>query len=264
MIDGLVIGSRKAGTSWLHSNFLNDPFFSTTFHTKETNYWGTDPRCVDNQYETLFQQDSGVFRVECDASLCTDPATIPKLIQHRLNPSIVLILRNPKDFLVSRYIHSKRKGEISKSTKLDDFLSLKWVQAEINYQGIVDNYKNQFKINVIKFEHIYDSPHDYYTKICSLLSSDYRSDASFALDKNKVNQMRTSRFPMLSKAQTSIATSLRNMGFHRLVNTLKKSNIHSTWENQNDQRMKDDLYSEASTLNHDLILQALQTWSELA
>lgn len=263
MIDGLVIGSRKAGTSWLHANLLNDPYFSTTVHTKETNYWGTNPRCSKLQYNKIFQQNSGSFRVECDASLCTDPITIEKLVNAKVEPSIILILRNPRDFLVSRFIHSRRKGEIANSTQLEDFLMLDWVQAEINYELILNKFTGKFPTNVLKFEKIHENPYLYYKQVCSCLNSDYQQDENFVLETNKVNQMRTSRFPILSKAQTSLATGIRNMGFHKLVNSLKKTGIHSFLEVKEDQSSKDNLYIKASNLNHDSLLKSHQIWLEL-
>lgn len=263
MIDGLIIGTRKAGTSWLHSNFLQDPFFSTTVHTKETNYWGSQPRCSINTYSKLFQPNSG-FKVECDASLCTDTSTISKLLKLKKYPSIVLILRNPYEFLVSRYIHSVRKAEVSQSCSLNEFFYLPWVQREIDYSNIIGSYKASFKstFNTIQFEVLQKNPVDFYSRICAYLSPAYVSDI-YSPNLDKVNVMRSSKFPFLSTMQTLIATKLRNVGLHQIVNRIKKTNIHSLWESQNSPSNKHILYKKAHEISSPLLEESFNIWNAI-
>ena len=265
LVDGLIIGCRKCATSWLHENFLKDEHVSTTLYTKETRFFTAAPTVTIDQYKALFQPcDDKSFKVECDASICYESASVEKIKTHASNVRLVLILRNPYSYLVSRFIHSRRKGEINSDLSIQSFLDLKWVQQELDYAIIINRFQSNFEGNLmtLKYESI-DNEDIFYSTIVNHLSSGKITSSKPPLVDTKVNFMRSSKFPFASQAFTRGASLARSHGLHGIVSKIKNSGIHKIFEVHEKSDSKNTLLKATQSFDSELLLNSYNIWKSI-
>ena len=65
---GIVVGSRKCGTTWLYENFRHDPELTVSKTVKESGFFARPDDRDFEYYEGLFPNKPGK-KVEVDASL---------------------------------------------------------------------------------------------------------------------------------------------------------------------------------------------------
>lgn len=264
-VDGLVIGCRKCATSWLHQNFLKDQQVATTLFTKETSFFTSKPTVTPNQYREIFQKsDNSLLKIECDASICYDETATSRIAEYAPSCKLVLIMRNPYDYLISRFVHSMRKGEISKSLTLEEFIDLDWIQEELDYEKISSRFKGAFnkRLLVIQYESISNEAH-FYSNILSHLSSGVYTDATPPLLNIKVNTMRSSKLPEVSIFITRTAHAARKYGLHKLVSAIKSTNVHKLLEHSESDNSKSLLHQQALNLKSTILKSSYELWSTL-
>ena len=233
-VGGLLIGTRKAGTTWVYENLRSDPGASVSDVVKESGFFsgrrGTDAR----EYEALFPDNAGAPRVEVDTSICYHEAA-PDLIE-AYNPAmqLVLVFREPAAFLASRYTHSKRKGEIAQDNIADALAANAWLQGELDYGAILDRFgrfADRGALTVLRYELLQEDAAEFYLRCKEGLGLP-RSD--FEPDLAPVNISRNSRFALASAILGKGAFAARKMKMDRLVNSLKGLGLHRGLETAND------------------------------
>jgi len=112
-VSGLIIGTRKSGTTWLYENFRQDPRVVVSDKVKESGFFTGKSNLDTARYHDLFDPKSDLPRLEVDTSVCYASDAPDCIEQYNPQMRIVLILREPGSFLASRHTHSLRKGELS-------------------------------------------------------------------------------------------------------------------------------------------------------
>ena len=103
-VQGLVVGTRKAGTTWLYENMLEDPHFSLSAKVKESGYFTGDTGLTADAYSDLFSRGGGQ-RVEIDTSVCYEDTAQDNILQYNEDMKIVVIFREPGEWLRLSLIH---------------------------------------------------------------------------------------------------------------------------------------------------------------
>src|SRR5919112_4357571 len=137
---GLVIGSRKCGTTWLYQNFLDDPDIAVSRKVKESGFFARADDHDFSYYEGLFPQSPGK-RVEVDSSLVYSPTAPAKILEYNPQMKIALILRDPVDYAVSRFLHMQRKRQVSAAHIADTVKSDNVLRRELDYVSMLARFE---------------------------------------------------------------------------------------------------------------------------
>ncbi|MDC1295325.1 sulfotransferase domain-containing protein [Myxococcota bacterium] len=229
-VQGVVIGTRKAGTTWLYENFRADPFFRISDKVKESGYFARPGRYTKDQYHDLLPPGEGMA-VEVDASVCYSPDGPTLLQQYNPDLRLVLILRDPAEYMVSRYIHSRRKGELPNQTLSVAFSSAEWFRGELDYAAILARFQPAIDRNnllILSYELLQSDPQSFYSLVAGFLSNGRH--IAFSPSTERVNQARTSKLALLSALLSNAAIFARELGLHRLVNAAKRIGFHRKME----------------------------------
>jgi hypothetical protein len=230
-IRGLVVGTRKCGTTWLYENFRVDPQFRVSEKVKESGYFAGAPISDANTYEALLDGATGVHPVEVDTSVCYAPDAANRIMAYNSNMRIVLILRDPAAYLASRYTHSLRKGELNQTTPLQALKQVPWLRAELDYPALIDRFEEfnrAGQLTVLPFAALKKDPVAFYHTVATALGGDGQS--GFCPSLMPVNVARNARFAWLSHLLSNGAKMSRAMGAHRLVNMIKGTGVLSMLE----------------------------------
>jgi hypothetical protein len=227
-----VIGTRKAGTTWLYENFRKNPGVVVSDKVKESGFFTGKSNLEAGDYEALLPTDQKGYAVEVDASVCySDQA--PSAI-HRYNPkmNIVLIFRSPVGYLESRHTHSLRKGELSQASAAEALAKNQWLRNELDYSGILNRFSepdNNGQLTVLPYELLKSDPHKFYDLVLQGLGVTNNQHQPFV---NPVNVARSSAVPFLSAMFSNAAKLARKFGAHRIVNLAKSFGVHSALERE--------------------------------
>lgn len=270
LIDGLVIGSRKCGTTWLYENFLLDQDIAVSVKVKESGFFIREnvAESDEKRYLELIDRAEGSDRtyVEVDASITYSGYCVENINSLASDAAVVLILRNPVDYLVSRITHSLRKGEIREGPLESIVNETGWLRDEINYEAIIDRFQ---KLNtkhklLIPFELLEKSDTEFYslTKVCLLkLGGKHVFEPNV---RNRINIARSSRVEWLTIFITRCGKILRSVGLHGIVNFLKNTGVHTLVEQESSALELRHLKREASRYVQKHAPDSLRIWQELS
>lgn len=237
MTSGIIIGTRKAGTTWLYENFRRDPRVSVSEVVKESGYFAGSTPMDRKKYGALYPANEQGRRIEVDTSVCYADAAPDLLETYNPEMRVVLIFREPSAFLTSRYIHSLRKGEVSEGSPIEAYESNEWLRRELDYPAIVarfEKFRERGALTVFAYERIKTDPIGFYTEV--LVALGVRESSDFVPDTEPVNVSRSSKLPFASVMFSKGAIAARNLGLHGLVNALKSTGIHKVVEVKNDRK----------------------------
>jgi len=262
-ISGLVIGSRKAGTTWIYENLKSNPNFCVSEKVKESGFFTGESGLTYTEYENLFDNyNHGEIKVEVDASVCYSDKFPECIKQYASQSRVILILRNPSEYLVSRYIHSKRKGEIKQNSITEAIKQNEWLRDEIDYPKIVARL-SEFKkeqVLILPFEYLLKDPKCFYNDIVVFLSNGCVTTDPQEIIQEKINVARNSKLPFLSKLLSSSAKLVRKLGLHGVVNAFKKTGILRLIDSGIKKNDKELLLTEASKLVMEDFKESLRIW----
>lgn len=229
---GLIIGTRKAGTTWIYENFCNDPRVLVSKKVKESGFFTSATKLDENEYNNLFDETADEIRIEVDTSICYDPLAPEKIYKYNPCMKVILIIRDPVEFLVSRYNHSYRKGELHQVNVRTALLENNWLREELNYAEIVNRFSEaDIQLSVMTYAELVTNPIKFYSNVIAALGVSHGID--FIPDVARVNVSRNSKLRYLSIGLSSGAKIARRFGLHKTVNTLKALNFHKKLEKNN-------------------------------
>lgn len=263
-VSGLIIGTRKAGTTWLYENLLSDECFCVSHKVKESGFFAGNFDYGYDEYLNLYKDAQDKLLVEVDASICYSDSAPELIRKHAPNAKIILILRNPVEYLVSRYIHSFRKGEIQDKSLTEAYYNNLWFRHEVDYKKIIDRF-SQFdnrQLLTLSFSFLENNNTAFYKKIIEFISSGKITSASVSISERK-NISRHSRLPFLSKKLSYSAKLARKYNLHNLVNIAKKTGvlkILDTSVNDNDSLQ---IKNEATKLVETELVSSMSIWKDL-
>lgn len=227
---GLVIGSRKCGTTWLYHNFLDDPDISVSRKVKESGFFARADDLDFDYYEGLFPGGQG-RRVEVDSSLVYSDVSAGKI--HAYNPQmrLALILRDPVEYAVSRYLHMRRKGQLSPAQISDSVTQDAVLQGELDYPSMLarfDAFQRLGSLLVVPYDQLATDPAGFYRTIKSHLVGP--ADCGYRPRLDRVNVSRSSKWSLMTRTLSRAANLARKRRMHFLVNVAKSLGAHKLLE----------------------------------
>lgn len=261
---GLVIGSRKAGTTWLYENFKKDDRISVSHKVKESGFFSGRMGDDTFGYENLWVESDTGYRVEVDTSICSSDEAVSRIYQYNREMKLVLILRSPAEFLVSRFTHGLRKGEFNSENIFKAYDETPMFRRELDYPAIVAQYKkftDQGNLEIFKYSELTTNPVDFYANVVEALGVESRS--IYEPFSNHVNVARNSKHPKISQVFSDAAVIARKYGLHRLVNAAKKIGFHSALEQKRNGNESDQLLIDAEKLIHRSLPETLRFYDSL-
>lgn len=260
----VVIGMRKSGTTWLYENSKLQPGVSVNNSVKETGFFrrkSIKPKDVE-YYNSFFSEDP--IKAEFDASLCYEAEIVENINNYtKENILVVLILRNPIDYLVSRYQHSLRKNELG-SLSLRESVCVDWLKNEMDYKGILQRFNkiNRRKI-VLPYELLRDDSEIFYKEVYKSVSGDEDLEYFYPRIEGAVNVSRRSRLRLLTGFLSFSAKFSRKLGAHNLVNWVKSFGFHKKLEIENSKNELNGYHYEAAQLVEESFPESLEIWKAI-
>lgn len=246
MVDLLLIGAEKAGTTWLHGVLQDHPdiFFPRVKEIHYFNKYDSNLREIDNfsnqswyWYTNHFGDAiEGQIVGEATPLYISDPEA-PSRIKNKLpNARFIVVLRNPVERAISHYRMARAKNHIQASLKT-------LIQSEdqrILQRGL---YGRQLRIwfklfdrsrfFVIFHDDIVNTPSTVLTRLAEWLSISVDPLLKSA-PKSPRNQATEYHFPTLYNASVRGARCLRNIPLTReLANRLKASGLYEALKRVN-------------------------------
>ncbi len=231
---GLVIGSRKCGTTWLYQNFLNDPDLAVSGAVKESGFFARPDDLDFAYYEGLFAQ-SPAKRVEVDSSLVYSKTAADKIFAYNPDMKIALILRDPVEYAVSRFLHMQRKRQLPATPIADSVTNDAVLRGELDYPVMVSRFEAFRRLGnmlIIPYDLLTTDPVEFYRTTKSHLIGP--SSSGFIPRAERVNVSRSSSSTLISGMLSRAANMARARRLHGVVNIAKGLKLHRLLERQVD------------------------------
>ena len=240
---GVVVGSRKCGTTWLYENFKKDPDVTVSLKVKESGFFAAPDDTDTDAYDSLYPGDDG-SRVEVDSSLIYSDVSAGKILRYKPEMRVALILREPVEYAVSRFVHSVRKGEIAPRNIAEAVVEEELLREELNYPKLLQRFEiieARGNMLVVPFSLLQCDPTRFY---CTVKNHLIRSSGlSFEPPSDKINVARQSRWAFGTSALSRAAIMARGLKLHSIVNLAKSTGLHKLlekpYENVDVEQLKD-------------------------
>lgn len=230
IVNGIIVGTRKAATTWLYENYKLNKQINVSTTVKESGFFSGESKYTWGEYQKLYNRSAdneSIFNIEVDSSICYSDQSAEMINKYAKDAKILLIMRNPLEYLQSRYTHSKRKGEISEAGVENAYKNNKWLQEELNYKKIIERVKGfgqSSNIKIIKYEQLISDPYREYAMIINhLTNSKVKKNLPDILEK--INISRVTRYPLVSEILARSAGWARKNKMNSLVNLVKGTGI---------------------------------------
>ena len=231
---GIVIGGRKCGTTWLYENFCNDPDVAVSHKVKESGFFGRADDFDFEYYGNLFPESPGT-KVEVDSSLVYSDVSSEKILAYNPRMKIALILRDPVEYAVSRYLHLLRKGQVSAAEISDLVMNDDILKCELDYPSMLARFEKFQRLGnllVVPYSLLAASPETFYAMIKAHLVGP--TNSGFRPKLERVNVSRSSRWLLMTSTLSRAAVWARKRRLHFLVNFAKSLKLHKQLESRVD------------------------------
>jgi len=261
-VEALVIGTRKSGTTWLYSNLLEDGRFSLSRKVKESGFFSGNFDGDIKDYMALYDEKDNRAMLEVDTSICYSDMALQQISKYASQVKLILILRDPVDYLVSRYTHSLRKGEIKERDVQLAVKNNKWLKDELDYPKIISRFQDfnaSGKLLVLSYESLQSDPNKFYKRITKFILG----EDSEMIDPNiveRINVARNSKIPWVSIMLSNMAKLARRKGFHHLVNVAKSLKLHTLVEKKAEDKAQGLLRKSSGKLISEEFPKSLEIW----
>lgn len=173
----------------------------------------------DRTYDSLFTKP-GLVRLEVDTALCYEDEAVRRIQAYAETMRVLLVLREPVSFAVSRFIHATRKGELPAMEIERAISEHPLFQSELNYPGIVRRFQLPgINLLTIRYESLADDAVGFYRRVRRHLTGLDSDLPPQSLEPENV--ARVGRIPFAGALLSRAATAARGVGLHRLVNAAK-------------------------------------------
>jgi hypothetical protein len=227
---GLVIGSRKCGTTWLYENFLADPDVCVSRKVKESGFFARADDHDRAYYESLFPDSPGK-RVEVDSSLAYSDVAPARIMAYNPQMRLVLVIRDPVEYAVSRYLHMQRKDQLAPARIPDLVANDGVLRSELDYAAMLarfERFRAQGSLLVVPYSLLASDPASFYGTVKRHLLGPTAS--GFRPKAERVNVSRSSRLATVRGMMSRAANAARRRRMHGVVNLAKKLGLHRLLE----------------------------------
>jgi hypothetical protein len=225
LVSGLVIGMRKSGTTWLYENFKKSRLVAVSNKVKESGFFTFKNNISINEYHQLFDNNCKL-KIEVDTSIIYDSDAAKRIFIYNPKMKILAIKRDPMEYIVSRYIHAKRKGLINEECVYDAIIAHDWLKNEIMFFKNINTFKEFFpskSICILDFSLLKSNPEKFIDLSFRHLTS---LNPDFNPDFNVINPAKISSLPLLTVLISFSARFFRRLGLYSFVNFFKKFGLH--------------------------------------
>lgn len=227
MLDFIVIGSRKAATTWLYENLSLHPDICISPKVKESHFFSRYFERGTSWYQSLFPDCmQGQLHGEIDAELITSPVAADNLAKAYPHVKIIVVLRNPADLFFSSYVHAYRKGDIN-GTPQATWENSAVFRREVSFAVLLEPFLQRFRKDqflFMVFEDLQEDPEAFLGRIYEFLGVRLVWDQERM--NTKVNVARLSYLPVVSHTLSRVARVARAADLHWFVNGVKSLGIH--------------------------------------
>lgn len=221
----LVIGTFRAGTSWLQSVFVEHPEIFVP-HEKELFYFTHNHyRGIEwyfNFYKNVNETYKHIGEI-CPAYL-SDPQAPSRIRSELGDIKIIAILRNPFDQIVSMYQHHIIRGEEDMPFEKAVIENRKYLN-NIMYAEHIQNYRNLFSsenLLILFFDDFTMDPKKFLSKIFLFLDVEYMYCNKF---NEKINKSGKSKIKVLDNAISRAGEFLRKNDLYFLKQKIKDTGV---------------------------------------
>lgn len=219
MVDFLIVGTPKSGTSAIHEYLRNHPEIFMPAH-KEIHFFGSEFKIENNRYrkqlteteyhETFKQAKDGQVLGESSVFYLYSDDAPSQIKAYNPNMKIIVSLRHPVDFLISYhqdslYVEQEVESDFWKALALEkirreggnvppnnNFPKTVFYSELVEYSKYVHNYFNVFgreNVKVLIFEEFFKNPQQGYQDILKFLNLNH---TNFSLPQfKKINPRRS-------------------------------------------------------------------------
>lgn len=124
LIDGIIVGAQKAGTSSLLKAFSNHPLICTHFQ-REMAYFVDDElfsKGWENSFTRYFSPtENQSFLLAKNVGVMYQPDALARLFEHNPDVKVIVSLRNPVERAISAFHFFRRVG-LESNTNIDDVI----------------------------------------------------------------------------------------------------------------------------------------------
>ncbi|MCK5096122.1 MAG: sulfotransferase domain-containing protein [Candidatus Pacebacteria bacterium] len=228
MIDFIVVGAQKAGTSWMYACLYEHPQICAP--TKEIHYFSRQRNFKKGLewYENIFARcEEGKLKGEFSTTYLYDEKTPQRIKDISLDTKIIMSLRNPVTRAFSQYRNLIKGGDVDKAASFDE-VSEK--DASVLGQGMyfeqakryIDTFGKE-NVLVLVYEDSKKDPAGFIRQIFEFLEVD--PDFKPTMLHRKVNTARTPKTIWIEKVMMHVAEILRRCGLGKIFWLIKKSSL---------------------------------------
>lgn len=264
-VSGLIVGTRKAGTTWLYANLAKDKRFCVSEKVKESGFFAGSFGYDYDKYSDLYDCDDSSYVVEVDSSICYSDMAPEQINKFAPDAKIILVLRDPVEYLVSRYIHSTRKGEIKDKNMLDALRNNQWLRDELDYEKILDRFSSfneKEQLLILPFTLLKENNIEFYNSTVKFIT-DSNESSDHVFISGEVNIARSSRIPFFSELLSNSAKFARKYNLHLMVNFAKKTGILRLLDSKVNNESRSLLLEESTKIINGELSSSKKIWEEL-
>ncbi|GAA0423594.1 hypothetical protein GCM10009133_35190 [Cocleimonas flava] len=231
IVSGLVIGMRKSGTTWVYENLKKSSLVVVSDKVKESGFFSKNNKLKVEGYHDLFPDDDSKIMLEVDTSIIYDLSAAKKIFDYNPDMKILAIKREPKEYVVSRYIHAKRRGLLTEDTIYEALSNQEWFREELKFNKNINRFYSIFpkeNICVLDFEELNSSPNTFFQNGFRHLTS---KNSDCDPDLEIINPAKVSSFPVITHFISGAARFFRRLGMYSFVNFFKNLGLHKNLEN---------------------------------
>lgn len=223
----LVIGARRAGTTWLHQNLSQHPQVFMPI-PKELHFFDRQFEKGIEYYASFFEGAAGQEAVgEATPAYLHTPEVCGRIHQNLPDTRLIVILRNPVDRLYSDFAKGAAKGR--RKGDLSGFEEMIHTKSSVHEVGFYVDHLRRYleyfpkeQILVLFFEELTDSADDLWRRLVDFLDIDPGFvPASVA---ERVNAASGKKYLAKYKSLYYGQALFKRLGLWKLARTVEKYN----------------------------------------
>ena len=225
MLDFVVVGPMKTGTSWVHEflSWHNQVSVPTT--VKETYYFSKKHHKGQQWFDKQFDElDDHLIKGEVGPTYFSETNAAELIFKHSPKARIVIILREPYERFLSHYHHNVRGGTVAQGTPLDQaYRDHDQMRGQSEYCKYITFWKQTFgadQVTVLFYEDLNLRPQQFVASLSKTLGIDDHTLPD-SLNK-KVGHRGVPVNKHVLRAALNFKTYLRHRDMHFIVNAAKK------------------------------------------
>jgi len=230
VLDFVVVGPMKTGTSWVHEYLSWHKQVSVPTTVKETYFFSKNYDKGQHWFDKQFgNEDEFLTRGEVGPTYFPNTNAAELIRKHSPNARIIIILREPYARFMSHYYQNVRAGNIAHGTPLDEvYRDQDWVRGHSEYYKNIVLWKKTFgadQVTVLFHEDLNLRPQQFIADLSEALGIEHCTLPD-SLNK-KVGHRAVPVNASLLRAALKIKAFLRQRDMHFIVNTAKKLGIRN-------------------------------------